>query len=84
MQTIDESYEANRAEVDRLIEEALPSLRYQALQKLGKLDLINVRFNRFGELRMSRPCEKCMPWCKALFRSIWYTTDEGIFKVEEL
>ena len=53
------------------------------LKKRPKLDLINVRFNRFGELRMSRPCEKCMPWCEALFRTIWYTTDEGIFKLEE-
>lgn len=53
------------------------------LKKRPKLDLINVRFNRFGELRMSRPCHMCMPWCQALFRTIWYTTDEGVFKLEE-
>lgn len=42
------------------------------------LTLFNIRFNRFGKMRMARPCHRCMPWCMGVFESIWYTTDEGI------
>jgi hypothetical protein len=50
--------------------------------RTSDLILVNYRFNRFGNLRMSRPCSKCLPWCKAIFRHIVYTTDEG-FEYEE-
>jgi len=43
-----------------------------------KLTLVNVRFNRFQELRMSRPCELCTPWCREVFDNIYYTDNEGI------
>ena len=46
------------------------------------LHLYNFRFNRFGEMRISRPCCLCMPWCKALFKSIHYTTPDGIVELE--
>jgi hypothetical protein len=42
------------------------------------LILFNVRFNRFGQLRLSRPCPLCMPWCSKCFDEIWYTTNEGV------
>ena len=42
------------------------------------LVLFNVRFNRFGQMRMARPCPRCMPWCCGAFSEIWYTTDEGV------
>lgn len=50
--------------------------------KSKKLVLLNCRFNRFGDLRMSRPCELCLPWCKEIFNEIYYTNDEGLMKLE--
>mgnify|MGYP001272123541 FL=1 len=41
------------------------------------LILLNYRFNRFGDFRISRPCVKCMPWCTAIFKEIIYTTRNG-------
>ena len=42
------------------------------------LVLFNVRFNSLGQMRMARPCERCMPWCYGAFSEIWYTTNEGV------
>lgn len=42
------------------------------------LILFNVRFNRFGQMRIARPCPRCMPWCLGCFDEIWYTMNEGI------
>ena len=42
------------------------------------LILVNFRFNRFGEMRMSRPCVKCTPWCTAIFSRIFYSTRDGM------
>ena len=47
-----------------------------------KLTLMNVRYNRFGQLRMSKPCCLCLPWCNEMFSEIYYSTDEGIVKLE--
>ena len=47
-----------------------------------KLHLINVRFNKFGQMRMSKPCEKCLPWCIEVFHTIHYTTDYGVQRIE--
>lgn len=53
-------------------------LRLHPRDKKGKdMVLLNFRFNRFGDFRMSRPCAKCMPWCMALFKRIVYTTRNG-------
>ena len=46
------------------------------------LHLYNFRYNRFGEMRIAKPCCLCMPWCRALFKSIHYTTPEGIVRLE--
>jgi len=43
------------------------------------LILVNYRFNRFGLLRKSRPCVKCMPWCESVFKNIIYTKDDGFY-----
>ena len=40
--------------------------------------LVNMRFNKDGELRMSRPCGHCLPWCLKSFDEIWYTTNDGL------
>jgi len=50
--------------------------------KSKKLTLVNCRFNRFGDLRMSRPCELCLPWCKEIFNEIYFTTNDGLTKME--
>lgn len=42
------------------------------------LTLLNYRFNRLGELRLSRPCSRCIPWCLTVFDKIFYTTNSGI------
>lgn len=49
-----------------------------------KLTLVNVRYNRFRELRMSKPCSLCTPWCLEVFDNIYYTDDNGINKMEKL
>lgn len=60
--------------------EAFQRVPYNIKKK--KLTLVNVRFNRFGKLRMSRPCELCTPWCKEIFNEIYYTTNEGLVRMK--
>lgn len=63
---------------DELHSELDAMLRLHPRDKHSKsLILFNFRFNRFGDIRMSRPCAKCMPWCTALFKRIIYTTRHG-------
>ena len=51
-------------------------LRYKGPK--DNLILLNFRFNRFREMRKSKPCRFCTPWFIALFDKIYYTTDSGI------
>ena len=46
------------------------------------LHLYNFRFNRFGEMRISRPCRLCMPWCMAIFDRIFFTTPDGMERIQ--
>lgn len=46
------------------------------------LYLYNFRFNRFGEMRIARPCSLCMPWCQMVFDRIYYTTPSGIERIK--
>ena len=62
-------YNEIHAELDAL-------LKYKGPK--DKLILINFRFNRFGDMRMSKPCELCLPWCSAVFDSIVYSTVDGM------
>lgn len=55
-------------------------LRYKGPK--DSLKLLNFRFNRFEDMRMSKPCCKCLPWCVALFDEIWYTTNYGLTNLE--
>lgn len=49
-----------------------------------KLVLYTYRENRFGEMRMSRPCPSCMTKIKELgIKTIHYTSDDG-FCTEKL
>ena len=45
------------------------------------LTLVNFRFNSDGEMRMSKPCCLCLPWCSAVFKEIYYTTNDGIVQL---
>ena len=56
-------------------------LRYRGPK--DNLKLVNFRFNRFGNMRMSKPCCKCLPWCIALFDNIWYSTNIGMVNLKE-
>lgn len=47
---------------------------------VGKYTLVNFRFGNRNEWRMSRPCSLCMPWCKELFKEIYYTTPHGMVR----
>ena len=57
-------------------------LRYKGPR--DKLTLVNFRFNRFEDMRMSKPCRFCLPWCEAVFDNIWYSTDEGMRLLENV
>ena len=41
----------------------------------------NLKLNRFGDMRMSKPCCNCLPWCDALFDDVWYSTDEEMVRL---
>lgn len=47
------------------------------------LTLINFRFNNRGEMRMSKPCCHCMPWCLEAFDKIAYTTANSGWEIIE-
>ena len=51
-------------------------LRYKGPK--DNLVLVNYRFNRFGDMRMSKPCCMCLPWCSAVFDEMWYSTNDGM------
>lgn len=45
------------------------------------LILINYRFNKLGQTRLSKPCIRCMPWCLEIFDEIYFSTNEGMQKL---
>lgn len=46
-----------------------------------KLTLVNFRFNRRGEMCMSKPCYRCLPFSLEVFKDIYYSTNDGIVKL---
>lgn len=61
-------------------------LRYRdGIDSLRRCILVNTRINRFGDFRISKPCDKCMLWIPLIgFREIWYTNYHGKFQKLEL
>lgn len=55
--------------------------KVSSLLKKKKLTLVNVRFNKHRELRMSKPCDLCTSWCCEIFHNIYYTTDRGLVEL---
>ena len=46
----------------------------------SKCVLINVRINRFGQIKMSKPCSCCLSLIKEIgINTVYYTTNEGDF-----
>lgn len=59
--------------------DAYLKIRWQDIN-LAKCDLINIRVNRFGEIRMSKPCSKCLDFVRKIgFHRVWYSDSNGIF-----
>jgi deoxycytidylate deaminase len=47
---------------------------------LSRFTLVNVRLDKAGDVRMSRPCETCQLMLAAFGVSeVWYTTNDGGF-----
>lgn len=58
--------------------DAFQNLTYQYKQLIHKCNIVNIRINNFGQIRLSKPCRHCEPWLKALnARNIYYSTNEG-------
>jgi hypothetical protein len=47
----------------------------------NNLVLLNFRFDTQGELKMSKPCSLCMPWCVATFDEIYYSVPDGLVQM---
>lgn len=50
---------------------------HHKLRQSPKLVLLNFHWSNRLELKMSRPCRLCMPWCYEIFHRIWYSTGNG-------
>lgn len=46
------------------------------------LILINFRFGPKGDMKLSKPCPKCLPWCMELFDEIYYSIPNGLAQLE--
>jgi hypothetical protein len=68
-------FDSRHSELDAL-------LRVPESQR-NNMVLVNFRFNRRGEIRLSRPCAKCMPWCVATFKEVWYSGEGDILRIGE-
>jgi len=44
------------------------------------LILVNYRFGPNGNLKLARPCNLCMPWCRSVFDKIYYSTTQGMVR----
>jgi deoxycytidylate deaminase len=43
--------------------------------------LVNVRLNRFGEIRISMPCILCQKWLRSIgIREVWFTNTVSCFQ----
>lgn len=54
---------------------------------LSRCRLVNIRLSRASVkkktpiLRMSKPCENCLPWCSGTFKEIIFTQDDGFYSL---
>ena len=52
--------------------------------KKEELTLVNFRFNRFKNVKISRPCAKCMRWAVDMFGTFVYTDVDGGMTIERV
>lgn len=43
-----------------------------------KMTLVNWHFNNRGQMKLAKPCDKCLQWVLTAFHEIWYTTPSGL------
>ena len=48
----------------------------------NELVLVNFRFGHKGDMKLSKPCTKCLPWCLDLFDEIYYSIPNGLIQLE--
>ena len=58
-----------------------------ALLKIPRWDrndllLINFRFGPKGDMKLSKPCALCLPWCIQAFDEIYYSVPDGLVQLE--
>jgi hypothetical protein len=58
-----------------------------ALIKVPKWDrnemiLINFRFGPKGDMKLSKPCALCLPWCMEIFDEIYYSVPDGLIQLD--
>lgn len=58
----------------------LDALRKIPSNLRNDLILINYRFGPTGNLKLARPCNLCMPWCREVFDKIYYSTTQGMVR----
>jgi hypothetical protein len=46
------------------------------------LVLINFRFGPKGDMKLSKPCAKCLPWCINTFDEIYYSIPNGLVQLD--
>jgi hypothetical protein len=50
----------------------------------GLVDILVIRVNKNGDLKNSRPCNKCIKTMKSIVRKVFYSTDFGNIVSENL
>ena len=49
----------------------------------GYFEVINIRLNKLGDLRISKPCKCCHAFLKELgCKDVWFSTDAGFAKLK--
>ena len=70
-------------EYSKLHSEARAYFKARGLLERGKnFEVINIRLNKRGDVRISRPCKCCSSFLKFLgCRTVWFTTLNGFAKL---
>lgn len=46
------------------------------------LTLLNFRFGPKGDMKLSKPCNLCLPWCMETFVEIYYSVPNGLVQLD--
>lgn len=44
--------------------------------------LLNFRFGPKGDMKLSKPCRLCLPWCMNTFKEIYYSVPDGLVQLD--